>query len=103
MTTNRWWEYVQTVIGDDTALKAGTRAGFDASAFTRWKKGGLPDVFFVIKLARAYRRNVLEAMAAAGFITDEEAGLHTIKAGREDFTLEELAEEMLLRVRSLNA
>jgi hypothetical protein len=84
MTATSWWEYVSDAMGDMSALEAGRKAGFDASAFTRWKKGASPDVSFVVKFARAFELNVLQALVAAEIITEEEAGTHEVRVGAGD-------------------
>ena len=84
MKETRWWTYVLRTIGADTAQDAAEKAGFDKSAFTRWKKGAMPDAAFAVKLARAYGGNVLEALASAGIITDEEATVHEVYVGRRE-------------------
>lgn len=53
---------------------AAKKAGFNQSAFTRWKGGAKADPEFVVKFARAFGLNVLEALVAAEVITQEEAG-----------------------------
>lgn len=53
---------------------AARKAGFNQSAFTRWKGGAKADPEFVVKFARAFGLNVLEALVAAEVITQEEAG-----------------------------
>lgn len=75
MTKTRWWLYVETLLGDDTMKEAAKKAGFNQSAFTRWKNGARADPDFVVKLARAYGANVLSALVAADFINEEEAGV----------------------------
>lgn len=75
MTNTRWWQYVSQVIGGSTYSEAAEKAGFDKSAFTRWKKGARADPDFVVKIARAYGVNVLEALVEAEFITEKEANL----------------------------
>jgi hypothetical protein len=84
MTATSWWEYVSDAMGDMSALEAGRKAGFDASAFTRWKKGASPDVGFVVKFARAFDLNVLQALVAAEIITEDEAGTREIRVGAAD-------------------
>ena len=84
MTENRWWSYIEKTLGGMSALEAGRRAGFDSSAFTRWKKGARPDIEFVVKFARAFGRPVVEAIAEAGFITDDEAGLKYVTVGTQE-------------------
>ena len=63
-----WWDYVQDVIGDDSYTDAANRAGFDKSAFSRWRKGAKADPAFAVALARGYGANVLEALVAAGLM-----------------------------------
>lgn len=62
-------------MGDDTPTVAAKKADISASNFTRWKQGARADPDFVLKIARAYDADVLEALVAADFLTDEEAGL----------------------------
>lgn len=100
MTANSWWTYVEGTLDGDSALEAGRRAGFDSSAFTRWKKGARPDVDFVVKFARAYGRPVVEAIAAAGFITEAEADLREVQVGLHELSDLELAQELLSRVEA---
>ncbi|MEB3023443.1 MULTISPECIES: helix-turn-helix domain-containing protein [Mycolicibacter] len=75
MAQTEWWIYVQRLIGSDSAQDAARRAGFDKSAFTRWKKGANADPEVAVKLARAYGGNVLEALVAGSLITAAEAAL----------------------------
>lgn len=99
MAETRWWKYVQRVIGDDTAREAATRAGFDKSAFTRWKNGARADPEFVLKLARAYGRNVLEALVEAEFLTEAEASLQQVERERDEVLKEAKPEELLQHLR----
>ncbi|WP_066527277.1 hypothetical protein [Corynebacterium bouchesdurhonense] len=90
MESTNWWNYVEALIGEDTYSEAAAKAGFDKSAFTRWKQGARADADFAVKLARAYEANVLDALVAAGFITPEEAG------ATGDSTLDELRQAVRL-------
>lgn len=87
MAENRWWEYVASALNGMSALEAGRKAGFDSSAFTRWKKGARPDVDFVVKFARAFDLPVVQALVAAGFITDEEANVREVAIGQREAVL----------------
>ena len=75
MTSTRWWQYLETLMDGQTAKEAADRTGISASNFTRWKKGARADPDFVVKIARAYEANVLQALVEAEFITEEEAHL----------------------------
>lgn len=100
MTTTRWWQYIEPVISDMTMRDAAKQAGFNQSAFTRWKNGAKADPDFVVKFARAFHLNVLEALVEAEFITEEEAQLHEIKVGGvtlTDATNEQILDEIMRR------
>lgn len=88
---------MESLIGDDTFSTAATRAGFDKSAFTRWKRGAAADPAFAVKLARAYGANVLEALVQAELITSEEAELRTVDTGQR-MTDRELIRKLALRI-----
>lgn len=74
MSSTRWWDYIEPIIGEMTLRDAARKAGFNQSAFTRWKGGAKADPEFVVKFARAFDLNVLEALVAAEVITQDEAG-----------------------------
>ena len=100
----KWWQYVTKAIRKDTYSSAAKRVGVDKSSFTRWKNGARPDPNLVVKFARNYNRNVLEALVAAGFLTEEEADLREVDTGGttlKEATDAELTEELLLRLRLL--
>lgn len=90
-----WWNYVQSLIGDNSFKEAADRAGFDKSAFTRWKKGAKADPAFAVALARGYHTNVVEALVAAGLITDGEANMTTVHLGVRE-ALSEASDRSLL-------
>ncbi|MGB3362015.1 MAG: helix-turn-helix transcriptional regulator [Rhodococcus qingshengii] len=105
MTETRWWAYVQKLIGNDTAQDAAKRAGFSKSAFTRWKQGANADPEFVVQLARAYKVNIVEALAESGLITDDEAALRLVPVGKTEIlrsiSIAELAEEIIRKAKEL--
>lgn len=83
-----------------TKRDAAKRAGFNQSAFTRWKNGAKADPDFVVKFARAFHLNVLEALVEAEFITRNEANLQEVTLGGTalpDATNEQLLEEIMRR------
>lgn len=84
MTQTRWWKYLEQLMGDDNAMSAASRAGISSSNFTRWKKGARADPDFVVRIARAYDANVLEALVEAEFITDAEADLREVHPSRRE-------------------
>jgi hypothetical protein len=96
---NRWSEYIKGIVGDAKNVEVARKVDIDPSLVGRWKGGDTGSVAFVVKFARSYNRNVLEALAAAEMITDEEAALHEVKVNVEDLTTEELAEELVRRTK----
>ncbi|MGX7906689.1 helix-turn-helix domain-containing protein [Corynebacterium propinquum] len=100
MNDTRWWKYIQKLMGDQTQLEAARFIGISKSNITRWKDGARAAPDFVVKVARAYNANVLEALVEAEFITEEEAQLREINVGGvtlSDSTNEELLKEILSR------
>lgn len=96
---NNWWSYVEEVTRDAQQVAVAIHADIDKSHITRWKQGHEPGVHFVVKFARAYGRNPLEAMVAAGFITADEAQLREVRVGAEDLTDDQLIDEIRARMR----
>lgn len=89
-------------MGDDNNSEAAKKTGISSSNFTRWKKGARADPDFVVKVARAYGKNVLEALVEAEFITDKEANLREVRKGGlmlSEATEDELAAEVLRRMK----
>lgn len=102
MTETQWWAYLQTLMGGENQQDAAKRVGISKSNFTRWKAGSKADPEFVVKIARAYGTNVLQALVAAEFLTEEEANLTTIAVGGpslDDATNDELVAEVADRLR----
>lgn len=81
-------------MGDDTATKAARKTGISASNFTRWKQGANADPEFVVKVARAYKVNVLRALVEANFITEEEAGFIKEQPGQTEAHLYESLQKL---------
>lgn len=90
---------MEGLIGNATAKEAAQKSGISASNFTRWKQGANADPEFVVKIARAYDANVLEALVEAEFITADEAGSKPASGDLVD-VVRTLSPE-LLRVRSM--
>lgn len=101
MSKTRWWKYIEPVIGNMTMRDAAQKAGFNQSAFTRWKNGAKADPEFVVKFARAFDLNVLQALVEAELISQDEADLREVRTGGTkltDATPRQLAEEFLRRM-----
>lgn len=98
MTETRWWTYLQSLMHGETQQDAANRIGISKSNITRWKAGARADPDFVVKVARAYEVNVLEALVEAEFITEEEASLHRVDRSQNSLTNEELIDEVARRL-----
>lgn len=104
MTETRWWTYLQTLMGDQTQQEAAVQIGISKSNITRWKAGARADPDFVVKAARAYGANILEALVEAEFITEEEAALTEVSPAIDITKIDAavLAEELDRRIKVLN-
>lgn len=93
-------------MNGQSQLEAAQFIGISKSNITRWKDGTRAAPNFVVKVARAYDANVLQALVEAEFITEEEASLKEVTVGGlllEDSTNEQLVQEMLDRLESTPA
>lgn len=104
VTDTTWADYVRAISDGDTGKTFAAKTGQSESAVSRWKSGAsTPDPRQVVIVARAYARNPIEALIAAGFLTRTEADLPvaTPRALQlRDYSDFELATEMLRRVDS---
>lgn len=77
MGTNLWAAYVAAVVpSGERQEDIGKRVGQTQATISRWLSGKTaPDeAAAVAAFAKAYKRNVLEAFVAAGFLDEAEAG-----------------------------
>lgn len=71
-----WAEYVKRVTPGMTQADIAAAADIDQTGVSRWLNGRtVPRMESVTRFARALGRSPVEALAAAGYITLEEAGL----------------------------
>lgn len=101
--TPPWTEYLKAITGDSSGREISRRLGISDATVSRWFKGtAAPTARQVSIVARAYKQNPLQALIAAGYLTEEEAGVAEQGAPRllqlRDFSDLELAKEMLRRV-----
>lgn len=96
-----WQSYVARTIGADQQKDAAEKAGLDQSAISRWLRSGKPGTAEnVAAFARGYRRPVLEAFLAAGFITPAEAKQRpAAEPNLSQLTNDELLELVRTRMR----
>lgn len=74
-----WWEYVERISAGMSQAAVGERMGMTQSAVNRWRHSE-PKPATVRAFAEAFNRPVLEAFVAAGFLTEEDAGLREVPA-----------------------
>ena len=96
-----WADYVRAITAGDNGKTVAEKTGHSPSAVSRWKSGALvPDPRQVVTIARAYSRSPLEALIAAGYLTEDEAGIR-VEQPRDlalrDFSALDLAREMVRR------
>jgi transcriptional regulator with XRE-family HTH domain len=102
MTVDEWARYVREVVGTLNQIEVAAKTGIAQSNVGRWLRGepGTPKAASVVALARAFDRPPVEALVAAGYITEAEAGAkaRTKRTPLKDYTERELVDELSRRV-----
>ncbi len=102
MTVDEWARYVREVVGPLNQLEIAAKTGIAQSNVGRWLRGepGTPKAASVVALARAFNQPPVEALVAAGYITEAEAGAKVRKTRTplKDYTDKELVGELSRRV-----
>lgn len=99
--TDGWWAYLERISGSESQAAIARRLDVDKTTVWRWKANGVvPDTATVIRIARTYGRPVAEALAAAGYITPEEAAVTEtiVKTTPAELTTDELLDEIRRRL-----
>jgi transcriptional regulator with XRE-family HTH domain len=96
MIVEDWSAYVRRVAGGLGQLDIAERTGLAQTNIGRWLRGEpvVPKAESVVAFARAFNEPPVEALVAAGYITEEEAGA---KARRAKTPLREYSEVELLQ------
>ena len=94
-----WWDYVFRIAGREVRQKdIADRLGLEQSAVSRWKRpNAMPSAETVVKFARQYGRPPVEALIAAGYITEQEAGAPVGTFSAADLSTEDLFAEVRMR------
>lgn len=66
-----WWDYVQRISGGASQSEIARRIGLTSASVSRWRHSA-PQPDNVRAFARAYGRPALEALVAAGIVTEED-------------------------------
>lgn len=76
MNDTPWARYVRRISGGVGGSEIEKKTGIHQSNISRWLNDGTtPQPAQAAKFAQSYDANVLEAFVAAGFLTEEEAGM----------------------------
>lgn len=76
MSDTNWSRYVRRTSDNASGSEIEKSTGIGQSTVSRWfTNGTLPTPAHAAKFAQAYEANVLEAFVAAGFLTEDEAGM----------------------------
>ena len=97
---SNWSEYVHRITAGLTQMQIAERSGLGQSAISTYlnESSKAPRADLVVKLARSFNQNVIEALIVAGYITIEEAEVKTIlRTPLSEYSLEELLDEFRLR------
>lgn len=96
-----WPKYVAKISSNAQQKDIARAAGVDGSTVSRWKSGLAPKPENVAAFARSYRRPVLEAFVAAGYLTPEEANEQpTARPSLTDLSSDELIHEIARRLKA---
>ncbi|MDF3280442.1 helix-turn-helix transcriptional regulator [Gordonia sp. N1V] len=97
---NDWWGYITRHAGERlTQKQIAEVSGVDQSTISRWKREGANKPENIIKFARAFRRPPVEALIAAGYLTENEAAdVVTIRPVAADLTDDALLDEVRRRM-----
>lgn len=92
-------EWFSSTIGNDTIAEVGLKAGIVKT--TIWRQFN-NDLNFtaenVILIARAYRKDPVEALVAFGYLRDDERGTASLRAALKNATNDDLLTEIAARL-----
>jgi transcriptional regulator with XRE-family HTH domain len=96
-----WSEYVQRHARGLTQTQVAEATGLAQTAISRWLREDTeaPRAEYVVRFARGFNQNPVEALIVAGYITAEEAGAVTVvRTPISEFTEGEMLDELRRRV-----
>lgn len=99
---DRWSQYVRRITSGLTQAQIAERTGIAQTNISRWLRGDplLPKAENVITFARAFGHPPLEALIAAGYLTEEDgAPVLGQQPSVSMFSTEELFAELQSRIR----
>jgi transcriptional regulator with XRE-family HTH domain len=96
-----WSEYVQRHARGLTQKQVADVTGLAQTAISRWLREDttVPQAEYVVRFARGFNQNPVEALIVAGYITAEEAGtVIGVRTPISEFTESEMLDELRRRV-----
>lgn len=95
-----WAEYARRISGGAQQKDIALAAGVEQGTVSRWMKQGIPPrPENVVTFAKAYKRPVLEAFVAAGFISADDAKVRpTASPSLDSLSSEDLIQELSRRL-----
>ncbi|WP_164884569.1 helix-turn-helix domain-containing protein [Leucobacter muris] len=95
METKAWTRYLEAVTHPDNDRTVAEKLGISPSTISRWASGAVdPKPRQVVALARAYDKNPLTALIAAGYLDESDLGDELTITVAQD--LEEVSTEQLV-------
>jgi transcriptional regulator with XRE-family HTH domain len=98
--SNPWAEYVRRIVGGLKQVQIAERTGLAQTNVGRWLRGepGMPKAESVVALARAFNQPPVEALVAAGYVTNEEASAEfCVRTSLGEYSIDELLAEIRSR------
>jgi len=100
---NAWQSWLAGHVADTTTRAIARRTGDDNKSVGRWLDAERPPAEFVIRLARAYSADAVDALVAAGYLNGDEVAASAIERALRDASDLQLAEEIYRRAAAGDA
>ena len=91
-------EWYRSTVGDDSENAVATKAQIHQRTLNGQRRKGSLSAETVVAVAKAYGRDVLDALVVCGLITEEDIRRHGIRESLASATDEEIANEVYRRL-----
>lgn len=92
--------WIRETIGDASDREVAKLSGLGQSTLSRQRRDGTVTVETLVGIARAYQVSVIPALIALGVVTEKDIMIFSAQSRLSDASDEELADEVLRRMRS---
>lgn len=92
--------WIQETVGEASDREVAKLAGLGQSTLSRQRRDGTVTVDTVVAIARAYQVSVIPALLALGVVTEQDIISFSARARLEDASDEEIADEVLRRMKA---